>query len=205
MAWHFCRCGCDCEEPIKTPFMKFHGSPHATDKTKDPWHASAAFRRKEDFKGSGVSLHVYPDGTVMPSKAEFPRYQATAATVEEVGKDNAKWLSPEFVAAWQAADEADAASSDKKGNGKAKAKAKAESSKGSSSKQHIFSGKHCPSAAASSSSSSSKGEATDHNKYTIDPNTGILYRYAENGVIVYLDPDTQLEYYYDEDGQAVWV
>ncbi|UNI23792.1 hypothetical protein JDV02_009590 [Purpureocillium takamizusanense] len=179
----------------KTPFVKFHGSPHETDKTKDPWHASAAFRRKEDFKGSGVSLHVYPDGTVIPSKTEFPWYQATAATAEDVGEENTHWLDPEFVAAWKAGDGTETALGDKKGKGKVKA----ESSKSSSSKRHKSSGKHGPSAG------SSKGKAADYSLYSMDPNSGVLYRQAENGVTVYLDPDTQHEFYYDEEGQAVWL
>ncbi|KID93619.1 protein kinase domain protein, partial [Metarhizium majus ARSEF 297] len=177
----------------KTPFVKFHGSPHETNKTKDPWHAAAAFRKKEDFKGSGVSLHMYPDGTVVPSKSEFPVYQATAATAAEVGQENAHWLDPEFIAAWQRTDDDAGPAGDKKG------KSKAESSKGSSSKGHKSSTKH------RSQGSSSKGKAVERSPYSLDPETGIWYRYTENGAVVYLDANSQREYYYDENGQAAWL
>lgn len=84
------------------------GLPHATEKTKDPWHAAAAFRKREDLKGSGISFHVYPDGTVAPKKFGFPAYRATAATTTEVGQENARWLDTEYVTAWKTKDETSA-------------------------------------------------------------------------------------------------
>lgn len=178
---------------LSNAFGRRSGSPHETNKTKDPWHAAAAFRKKEDFKGSGVSLHMYPDGTVVPSKSEFPVYQATAATAAEVGQENAHWLDPEFIAAWQRTDDDAGPAGDKKG------KSKAESSKGSSSKGHKSSTKH------RSQGSSSKGKAVERSPYSLDPETGIWYRYTENGAVVYLDANSQREYYYDENGQAAWL
>lgn len=57
-------------------------------------HASVALRRREDFKGSGLSLRVYPDGTVILSTEEFPPAQATAATTEELGRHTVPRRSP---------------------------------------------------------------------------------------------------------------
>lgn len=131
---------------------------------------------------------------MVPSESEFPVYQATAATVAEVGQENAHWLDPEFVASWQSEEGVAGPAGNKKG------KEKAESSKRSSSKGHKSSNKH-----GSRGSSSSKGKTVAHNPYSLDPDTGTWFRCTENGAIVYLDADNQREYYYDETGQAAWL
>lgn len=89
----------------------------------DPLHATVVLRRKESFKGSGLSLHVYPDGMVVPSsKSKFPALQLGPATREEIGDENAHWLDPNYVSKWQADNEAKAAAGAKKGKGKGKSK-----------------------------------------------------------------------------------
>ncbi|CAG9983551.1 unnamed protein product [Clonostachys byssicola] len=50
-----------------------------------------------------------------------------------------------------------------------------------------------------------KGKAGDFSGYNKDPDTGTLYRYAEDGTIVYLDPKSRREYYYDGHGQSAWL
>ncbi|OIW34211.1 hypothetical protein CONLIGDRAFT_611478 [Coniochaeta ligniaria NRRL 30616] len=181
----------------KTPYAKFNGSPHATETTNDPWHASVTLRKKDDFKGSGLSLHVYPDGTVRPSKAEFPVIKVTPATKEELGEHDARWLDPEFERAWQESNKANDGF-DTAGSSKGKGKAKAQSSSGSSSKQHKSSQKN------RDAPSSSKQERYLP-QYTSDPDTGEWYRYTEDGSVVYWDPDSQHEYYYDDQGQVIWL
>lgn len=173
------------------------GSPHASPKRNDPWHASVTLRRKDDFKGSGLSLHVYPDGTVVPSKPEFPVITLAPATRDEVGEENSCWLNPEYVADWQTSNQVNASAGSVKGKGKAEAG----SSNSSSSKQYKSSSrKH-----GSSSSRKGKEKAEASGEYSKDPDTGALYRYAENGAVVYLDFDSQREFYCDEQGQAVWL
>jgi hypothetical protein len=152
---------------IRLTFWVFSGSPHATANTNDPWHASVALRRKDDFKGSGLSLHVYPDGTVVPSKPEFPVVHLRPATKEEVGNENSCWLDPQFVANWKASNEEHEGSADKKAKRKAR--------------------------------------PSDFSGYSTHPDTGDLYRYVENGAVVYLDPNTKKEYYYNEEGQPTWL
>ncbi|KAM3503439.1 hypothetical protein MY11210_008723 [Beauveria gryllotalpidicola] len=167
----------------RTPYVKFHGSPHETAKKNDPWHASVVFRRKDDFKGSGVSHHLYPNGTVVPSKSEFPAWDgATPAAPEDVGADNAHWLDPEYVGSWLAADKTEMETSKKKDKGKGKAKSdshKKNPHHHHSSKKHRHTG-----------GSSSKAESSDSSPYMVDPNTEFLYRYAENGGVVYLDTES---------------
>jgi hypothetical protein len=156
-----------------------------------------AFRQKDDFKGSRVSWHIHPDGTIMPFKIEFPIVKVTAATKEEVGEHNARWLDPQFVADWQASNQA-SDGLELSGSTKGKGKAKARPPSGSSSKQHHSSQK---TKVASSSSES----VADSGRYTSDPNTGEWYYYTETGAVVYLGPNSQQEYYYDEQGQVVWL
>ncbi|KAI0805372.1 hypothetical protein GGR55DRAFT_681280 [Xylaria sp. FL0064] len=130
------------------PELARRGTPHATKKTNDPFHASVVLRRDKNFKGTGLSVHIYPDGTVVPSKSEFPILQTTPATIEEVGEENSDWLNPRFVMIWQSSNETFAARW-------SEGKAKAGSSKGSSSNQHE-SGEQ-----DASTSSRSKGKAAD--------------------------------------------
>jgi hypothetical protein len=134
---------------------------------------------------------------VIPSKSEFPEYQVTAATVEEVGEENAQWLRPDFVAVWQAADETDGVSSQQKGKGKAKS----ESSEHTLSKQYESRWTYD---LAHASNSGGNEEFAGFSQYSIDPDTRLLYRYADNGALVYWDPTAQREYYYDEQGRVVW-
>ena len=168
--------------------------PHPTVETNDPFHASVAFRR-EDFKGSGVTLHIYPDGTVVPSKKGFPTFKGEGATADEQGENDARWLDVQYIADWQASNEATYSSGDKRDKGKAKSG----SSKGSSSKKHSSSGKH------GATGSKGKGKAANSGGYEEDPDTKVLYRYTEDGVVVHLDPDSQREYYVDEQGRSVWL
>jgi len=152
-----------------------------------------ALRRKEDFKGSGLSLHVYPDGTIVPSKSEFPTIQVSPATEQEVGSENSQWLDPEFVASWQEANRS-AGSSAEEGKGKSKAESK--KGKGKPTAESTRSRSH---------GSSSKGNNADSSQYSRHPQTGQLYRYAADGTVVYLDPRTKKEYCYDDEGEAVWL
>ncbi|KID95431.1 hypothetical protein MAJ_08594, partial [Metarhizium majus ARSEF 297] len=166
--------------------------------TKDPWHASVALRRKEDFKGSGLSLHLYPDGKVVPSKAEYPTIQLRPATREEVGEENSKWLDPQYVAEWQASSQEAPTPSEGKGKGKGKAKPEsskhpAKSHKTKSSRDH------------GGSASSSRGRELAAGEYYRDEATGVYFRYTDNGVTVYWDPDNGSEYYYDEHGNPQWL
>ncbi|KAF4498619.1 kinase domain [Fusarium agapanthi] len=123
----------------------------------------------------------------------------TPATKEEVGGENSCWLDPQFVANWQALNQPKASTSNTKGKGKAKTKGKGkeetepEPSESSSSKKQKSSGKH-----GASSSSKGKERAAGFGAYHRDPDTGVLYRYAENGATVYLDPQSRREFYYDE-------
>ncbi|EFY87265.1 hypothetical protein MAC_06713 [Metarhizium acridum CQMa 102] len=165
----------------KTPYAKFHGDPHASPKTNDPFHASVAFRKKKDFKGSGFSLHVYPDGTVIASKSGFPSLQMPSATAEELG-DNAYWLNPQYVQQWKAQNEASSSNQS--------------SSRG---------GQSSPSRGSSSDKATGKAKASDKAGYQQDPTTGAIYRYLENSAAVYLHPKYQREYYYDEEGTTVWL
>ncbi|KAF5599294.1 kinase domain-containing protein [Fusarium pseudoanthophilum] len=182
---------------IELTSLGFSGSPHPTPSKNDPLHASVALRKKENLKGSGLSLHIYPNGTVVPSKEEFPVATMTAATAEELGAEHAQWLDPDFVAQWQA--ENDAKLREKPSGRKGESEGKGESSRGSSSKKHGGSAKH------SSSSGKGKGKASGSNEYSVDESTGTMYRYLENGAVVYYDPNSKREYYYDEHGQAVWL
>ena len=108
--------------------------PYIIESTKDPQYTSVVFRRKENFKGSSLSLHIYLDRTVKPLKANFPTLIVTLAIAKEVGIENAHQLNPDFVATQQAETETVAISalSEQKGKGKGKAKS---SSKSSLSKQ----------------------------------------------------------------------
>jgi len=182
--------------------LGFSGSPHPTERTKDPLHASAQFRRGDDFKGSGLSLHLYPDGRVVPSRAEYPEFRGTPATVEDLGKENARWLDPDYISAWQTEEASEetnnnAGKAEDTGKGKGKGKAKSDSSRQNPPKKHGSSG-------GGGGGESSKGQASHYGQYTMDPETQVLYRRAENGVVIYLDPDSQSEYFYDENGQAEW-
>ncbi|KAL1853635.1 hypothetical protein VTK73DRAFT_8915 [Phialemonium thermophilum] len=67
----------------KLRYAKLHGAPHETPETGDPYHASVALRKRDDYKGSGLSLHIYPNGLVKPSKAEFPTIQITLPAEED--------------------------------------------------------------------------------------------------------------------------
>ncbi|TWU70377.1 hypothetical protein ED733_000131 [Metarhizium rileyi] len=163
----------------KMPFAKIHGEPHASPKTNDPFHASVALRKKEDLKGSGFSLHVYPDGKVVASKSGFPSLQMLSATAEELG-DNAYWLDPEYVRQWTAQNEA------------------------SSSKQNRHRGDQS-SSSRDNIRGKGKNKASNHLEYKKDPTTGVLYRHSENGAVVYLHPEYQREYYHDTEGEVVWL
>lgn len=81
---------------VQADVVVLSGAPHATEQTGDLYHASAALRCNEDLKGSGLSLHVYPDGMVRPSKSNFPTLQVTPATKEQLGHDS-HWLDIEFL------------------------------------------------------------------------------------------------------------
>ncbi|KAG6181739.1 hypothetical protein E4U23_003730 [Claviceps purpurea] len=52
----------------KFPYIEFCGSPHEYPKTDDPYHVSVVLRKVSAGKGTGVTLHVYPDGTMEPSR-----------------------------------------------------------------------------------------------------------------------------------------
>ncbi|KAM5375799.1 hypothetical protein ACJZ2D_005855 [Fusarium nematophilum] len=144
---------------------------HPTPSKNDTLHTSVALRKRENLKESGLPLHVYPDGTVIPSKEEFPTAITTAATAEELGEEHAQWLDPDFIAQWQAENDAKENSSDRKGKGKSKGG----SSKGSSSK------KHKDPASQGSSSGKGKERASEFDGYAADESNGVLYRHAENG------------------------
>ncbi|KAK2591558.1 hypothetical protein QQS21_010751 [Conoideocrella luteorostrata] len=164
----------------KVPFAKLHGEPHASPKTNDPFHASVAFRKKEDFKGSGFSLHVYPDGTVVSSKSGFPSLQMPSATAEELG-ENAYWLDSDYVEQWKAQNEA-----------------KHNNSSGGQSSSSRGNGN-------GSGSNKGKASASNNGGYEQDPATGVFYRYLENGAVVYWHSEYQREYYYDVEGEIVWL
>ncbi|KAL2753057.1 hypothetical protein ACRALDRAFT_1065993 [Sodiomyces alcalophilus JCM 7366] len=176
----------------KIPYARLNGSPHATPKTADPFHASVALRRGEDFKGSGLSLHVYPDGRVVPSKQDFPVIQTRPATAEELGVD-AQWLDEKFVSEWVASNRITATPNLSKGKGKDKG-IMVELRKKSSKKKDV-----------AASSSNYAGNSEDARGYHMDPDSGTFYRYTEDGLLIYLDMETQREYFVDDKGQTVWV
>ncbi|KAG6203322.1 hypothetical protein E4U35_004456 [Claviceps purpurea] len=88
----------------KLRHMKFHGRPHATPGKNEILHASAALRREDNFKGTGFSLHFYPNGLVTASKSGLQDVMVSAATVGELGPDS-KWNDLNYVAEWIANNE----------------------------------------------------------------------------------------------------
>ncbi|KAI0106947.1 hypothetical protein GGR51DRAFT_516868 [Nemania sp. FL0031] len=81
----------------KLRYAKLHGAPHETPATGDPYHASVALRKRGDYKGSGLSLHIYPDGLVKPSKAEFPTVQVDLPDEEDQAGSSGKGKQNEQV------------------------------------------------------------------------------------------------------------
>ena len=75
---------------------EFRGDPYETPKTGDTYYASIALRKYENIKGSGVLLHMYPDGTIIASKLTFPDLKGNPATVDKLSKDY-KLLYPRYV------------------------------------------------------------------------------------------------------------
>jgi hypothetical protein len=104
-----------------------------------------------------------------------------SASAEELG-ENANWLDPEYVQQWKAQNEASSSNQNRSRGGQ------------SSSKRDY-----------GSDNDKGKAKASNNREYNQDPRTGVLYRYLENGAVVYLHPEYQREYYYDTDGELVWV
>jgi hypothetical protein len=118
----------------------------------------------------------------------------TPAAPHELGED-ACWLDPGFVEDWKEEVEGSRATYHHSGKGKGNAKGKGESSNYQKS-----SGRH-----GSSSRSKGKGRAAEPSGYEVDPGTGTLYRYTEDGLVIYLDSQSQREYYVGEHGQTEWI
>ncbi|KAG5958521.1 hypothetical protein E4U57_001279 [Claviceps arundinis] len=71
------------------PYIEFRGAPHRSPKTNDSYHASVVLRKEFPGRGTGVTLHVFPNGNIQPSRQKYSGFQATAATAEELSKSNA--------------------------------------------------------------------------------------------------------------------
>ncbi|KAG6182379.1 hypothetical protein E4U36_003387 [Claviceps purpurea] len=71
----------------KFPYIEHRGAPHSSPRTGDRYHATVVLRKDETCKGTGMSLHVYLDGTVKPSRKKYNIFQAGAASAEEMGNN----------------------------------------------------------------------------------------------------------------------
>ncbi|KAG5958520.1 hypothetical protein E4U57_001278 [Claviceps arundinis] len=68
----------------------FNGAPHKSPKTNDSYHASVVLRKESAGRGTGVTLHIFPNGNIQPSRQKYSGFRATAATPEELGKSDVK-------------------------------------------------------------------------------------------------------------------
>ncbi|KAG6235067.1 hypothetical protein E4U48_005712 [Claviceps purpurea] len=71
----------------KFPHIEFRGAPHKSPKTDDSYHATVVLRKDATCRGTGMSLHVYPDGTIKPSRERYSEFKANAASAEELGEE----------------------------------------------------------------------------------------------------------------------
>ncbi|KAG6096597.1 hypothetical protein E4U30_001403 [Claviceps sp. LM220 group G6] len=69
------------------PYTTFRGAAHENPKTGDPYHATARLTKDGSSKGSGMTVHIYPDGQVSQSRKDKEPFVAKAATIEEMGHE----------------------------------------------------------------------------------------------------------------------
>ncbi|KAG6076885.1 hypothetical protein E4U15_004919 [Claviceps sp. LM218 group G6] len=69
------------------PYTELRGPPRASSKTNEPYHATVVLRKDKTCRGTGMSVHVFLDGTIKPSRKRYNVFTARAASVDEMGKN----------------------------------------------------------------------------------------------------------------------
>ncbi|KAG5991458.1 hypothetical protein E4U52_003606 [Claviceps spartinae] len=77
--------------------MIVDGKAHVNLKTNDTLHVSAVLKKTEDRKSSGVTVHLYPNGKVVPESRKLSEITVKGAVIENVAEDADKFLEKSKV------------------------------------------------------------------------------------------------------------
>ncbi|KAG6076884.1 hypothetical protein E4U30_007585 [Claviceps sp. LM220 group G6] len=79
------------------PYTQYRGKAHVNLKTNDTLHVSAVLKKTEDRKSSGVTVHLYPNGKVVPGSRKLSEITVKGAVIENVAEDADKFLEKSKV------------------------------------------------------------------------------------------------------------
>ncbi|KAG6062479.1 hypothetical protein E4U32_002270 [Claviceps aff. humidiphila group G2b] len=74
------------------PYTQYRGKAHVNPKTNDTLHVSAVLNKTEDRKSSGVTVHLYPNGKVVPGSRKLSAITVNAPVIENVAEDADEFL-----------------------------------------------------------------------------------------------------------------